>query len=86
MCLVAQEFFRLLFEQFKTDKVLKFYFYCGGKEGSGTVNMTNDMNRMADIIEKKSNYNVRRVNNPLGLHNENYWRQEFTGFYKWLMN
>ena len=72
-------------QKFSTSSMHKFYFYCGGKEGTATINMCNDVNKMADIIEKKTNYSVRRVNNPLGEHKEKYWRQEFAEFYLWLM-
>jgi metallo-beta-lactamase class B len=69
-------------EKFNNANMHKFYFYCGGKEG---VNTLADMNKMADIIERKTNYSVRRVNNPSGEHKEIYWREEFAEFYIWLM-
>ena len=28
---------------------------------------------------------IRTLINPLGQHNETYWKQEFAGFYTWLM-
>ncbi len=60
-----------------------FYFYAGGYE---SATMVSDMNKMADIIQHKANYKMRRVINPLGKHNEKYWREEFPSFYTWLMS
>ncbi len=59
-----------------------FYFYAGGKE---SATMVSDMNRMADIVEKKHNYKIERVVMPLGMHNEPTWRKEFPAFYRWLV-
>ncbi len=70
-------------ENAKWDNQLGFYFYAGSQESE---NMVNDMNKMADIISKKSKANIRRVVYPLGKHSERYWREEFDDFYKWLMN
>ena len=39
-----------------------------------------DMQHMADILQKKERFVLRRVVNPLGQHNETYWRQEFELF------
>ncbi|MDB5232532.1 MAG: alpha-dextrin endo,6-alpha-glucosidase [Chitinophagaceae bacterium] len=60
----------------------RFYFYAGRKEGEG---VEQDLNRMADIIEKKTNIEVIRLVYPLGQHNEATWRKEFPEFYKWLI-
>jgi predicted alpha/beta superfamily hydrolase len=61
----------------------RFYFYAGKKESN---TMVSDMERMANIIEKKSDrFDVRRIVYPLGEHNEKTWRKEFPDFYKWLM-
>jgi predicted alpha/beta superfamily hydrolase len=61
----------------------RFYFYAGGKESSG---MVPDMQRMADLVEKKNaRYDLRRSVYPLGEHNEKAWRREFADFYLWLM-
>jgi hypothetical protein len=61
----------------------RFYFYAGKKESN---TMVSDMEKMANIIEKKSDrFDVRRIVYPLGEHNEKTWRQEFPDFYKWLM-
>jgi hypothetical protein len=48
--------------------------------------MIPEMQRMSDILQKKQRFVIRTVANPLGQHNERYWRQEFADFYKWLMN
>jgi metallo-beta-lactamase class B len=61
----------------------RFYLYAGAKE---STTMVADLQRMSDILEKKPNHRIRKVTNPLGQHNENYWRQEFAFFYTWIMN
>ena len=70
-------------ELFSTTTSPKFYLYAGSKE---STTMVSDLKRMADILQKKENYSIRTVINPLGQHNETYWRQEFADFYKWLVN
>jgi len=72
-------------EQFTTTTTPKLYFYAGGKETSGAINMVNDMNKVADIIAKKNRYTMRRSVNPVGEHKEAAWREEFPVFYAWLM-
>lgn len=64
----------------------RFYFYVGGKEeGKEGAIILRDMNKMADIIEKKNRFDVRRAIYPPGEHNEAAWRKEFPDFYRWLM-
>ena len=70
-------------DTFSTASMPRFYLYAGGKE---STTMVSDMQRMADILQKKERYILRKVVNPLGQHNETTWRQEFADFYKWLMN
>lgn len=70
-------------EKFVTNTVPKIYFYCGGNEGTS---MVPDMNKMADIFYKKSNYQIEKVTSSTAQHNEKYWRAEFPKFYVWLMN
>ncbi|MES2332816.1 MAG: alpha/beta hydrolase-fold protein [Bacteroidota bacterium] len=79
---IAPEIFPMA-EKFTTTGTPKFYLYMGAKEGA---NMMPDMQRMSDILQKKPSFVIRTVANPLGQHNEKYWRQEFADFYKWLMN
>ena len=69
-------------EKFNTPSQPKFYLYAGSKEAA---EMVPDMQKMAGILEKKQRYILRSVVNPLGQHNETYWRREFPGFYLWLM-
>jgi hypothetical protein len=47
--------------------------------------MVADMQKMFDIIKQKKCCNMQFVTFPLGQHNEQYWRDEFDDFYKWLM-
>lgn len=70
-------------EKFITNAKPKFYFYAGGQE---SATMVSDMQRMADILSLKQNYKMRRVVNPLGQHQESYWRQEFVYYYKWILS
>lgn len=70
-----------LAENFSTPGMPAFYFYTGSKEGGSSVT---DLQKMSDILQKKQRYIIRTVVNPLGQHNETYWRQEFRDFYKWL--
>jgi len=70
-------------ESFATPITSRFYFYVGGREGNTTAA---DLQKMNDILKKKSRYEIRTVNNPLGQHTEGYWRAEFSGFYAWLMS
>ncbi len=70
-------------EKFITNTPPKFYFYAGGNESK---EMVPDMNKMADIFYKKTNYQIQKVTSSNGQHNEKYWRAEFPKFYVWLMN
>jgi len=60
----------------------RFYFYAGGKEDK---TMVPDMDKMISIVEKKGNYETRRVMNPLAKHNEAAWRKEFADFYQFII-
>ncbi|MBH2003552.1 MAG: alpha/beta hydrolase [Sphingobacteriia bacterium] len=70
-------------EQFTTTSIPKFYFYAGEQEEAG---MVANMKKMAGILQKKPQFVIRTVVNPLGQHNETYWRREFADFYKWMSN
>jgi predicted alpha/beta superfamily hydrolase len=60
----------------------RFYFYAGGKESEA---MVPDMDKMISTVEKKGNYETRRLMNPLGKHNEATWRKEFVDFYQFII-
>lgn len=60
----------------------RFYFYASNKESEL---MVPDMDKMIAIIEKKGNYETRRLMNPLGKHNEATWRKEFVDFYRFII-
>ena len=70
-------------EKFTTTTIPKFYFYAGEKED---ISMVANMQKVASILQKKPQFVIRTVVNPLGQHNETYWRQEFADFYKWMSN
>lgn len=59
----------------------RFYFYAGKESDT----MIPDMDKMIAIIEKKGNYETRRLINPLGKHNEATWRKEFADFYRFII-
>ncbi len=60
----------------------RLYFYAGGNEDR---TMISDMDRMIAIIQKKGNYEIRRVTDPIAKHNETAWRQNFPGFYPFMV-
>lgn len=60
----------------------RFYFYAGGKESEA---MVPDMDKMISTVEKKGNYETRRLMNPLGKNNEATWRKEFVDFYQFII-
>jgi predicted alpha/beta superfamily hydrolase len=62
--------------------IKRFYFYAGGKESE---TMVPDMDRMIAIIEKKGNYETRRVMIPIAKHNEQAWRTVFSDFYNFII-
>lgn len=68
---------------FVANSTSRFYFYAGVKE---SATMVSDMQRMSNLFQQKQQYVLRTVVNPLGQHNEKYWRQEFADFYKWVVN
>ena len=47
--------------------------------------MITDITKMETILKKKPRYDIRTLINPLGQHNETYWKQAFAAFYTWLM-
>ncbi len=70
-------------QQWDGMEMLRMYFYTGGKEEANAVN---DLNKIAGIMQKKKNAQIRTVINPLAQHSEKYWRQEFASFYIWMIN
>lgn len=68
---------------FITTTSPRFYFYGGSKE---SATMIDDLKKVANAVSlKNNNYQVTTLVNPVGEHNEKFWRQEFAAFYKWLM-
>jgi len=68
-------------EGFTTASMPAFYLYSGSKEAANAVP---NLQKMSDILQKKQRFIIRTVINPLGQHNETYWKQEFRDFYKWM--
>ena len=48
--------------------------------------MIPDMNKMVEEIKAKGSFNIRSVIDPLGMHNEANWREEFPVFYNFILN
>ncbi len=69
-------------ERFTTTGTPRFFIYAGGKE---SASMITDVTKMETILKKKPRYDIRTLINPLGQHNETYWKQAFAAFYTWLM-
>ncbi|MGE5518892.1 MAG: alpha/beta hydrolase-fold protein [Candidatus Dadabacteria bacterium] len=60
----------------------KIYFYAGELEGES---MVPDMLAVFNKVKNNSKAVMEAVIRAEGKHNEDRWRQEFPGFYKWLM-
>jgi predicted alpha/beta superfamily hydrolase len=58
-----------------------FYFYGGAREGNFMVEY---IQQVANLLKKHENYSVDVEIDPLGEHNEYYWRNKFPDYYKWL--
>ncbi|MDE3236582.1 MAG: alpha/beta hydrolase [Bacteroidota bacterium] len=74
-----------LYEQAKkfiTTSNYRLYFYAGKKESETIVG---DMQKMEELLKHNPNYEIKEVINPLGQHNEKYWRQELFTFFLWLL-
>lgn len=61
----------------------KMFFLAGDSESE---NLVSETNRMAALIESKSNARVRTEIIPKGEHNEKLWRGQFANVYLWLFN
>lgn len=70
-------------EKWDEMEMLRFYLYTGAKEEANAVA---ELQKMASILQKKKQSQVRTVVNQIGEHSEKYWRQEFADFYKWMTN
>lgn len=60
----------------------RFYFYAGGKESE---TMIPEMDKMIAVIEKKGQYETKRVVSPISKHNEEAWAREFGHFYTFII-
>lgn len=69
-------------DKFNTALKSRFYMYAGKME---PANMVPNNEKMAALLQKKQQYDIRLVTDPLGKHNEKTWRKEFEAFYYWLM-
>jgi len=68
--------------KFRTVSPVKIYFYAGSKE---SATMVSDMEKMEDLLSKRSNIQILSTVFPLGQHNEKYWRQAFPAFYQFIV-
>ena len=60
----------------------RFYFYAGGQESE---NMVPDMLAMHEIMNQFSKAKLKTRIGAEGRHSEDTWREEFPGFYAWLI-
>ena len=60
----------------------KFFFYMGGREGERHLE---NMNRVQQILGRRSASMIYCVVDPEGEHNELYWRKWFAEFIRWVL-
>lgn len=60
----------------------RMYFYAGQQEGES---MVPDLLAQAEILKQKSKLDTKTSIREEGKHSEETWREEFPGFYAWLM-
>ncbi len=61
----------------------RLYFYAGSQEGE---RMVPDMLRIYEILNQRSKAKLKTLIRAEGRHSEDTWREEFPGFYAWLIN
>jgi predicted alpha/beta superfamily hydrolase len=61
----------------------RLYFYAGSRESE---KMVPDMLAMYEILNKRSKAKLKTLIRAEGRHSEDTWREEFPGFYAWLIN
>lgn len=61
----------------------RMYFYAGQQESES---MVSDMLSIAGMLNDQSKVNLKTRIRDEGKHSEETWREEFPGFYAWLMN
>ncbi len=79
--------------QLKDTKALQqqhYFFYSGKNENrekkdGSFVKMTDDVNRVIHLLQKKAHPDIEQLINPHGRHGALYWREAFPIFYEWLM-
>jgi hypothetical protein len=59
------------------------YFYAGQQEGE---RMVPDVLSYLQLLSKQSKLKLKSHIRAEGKHSEETWREEFPGFYAWLMN
>lgn len=60
----------------------RMYFYAGQQESES---MVPDLLAQAEILKQKSKLDTKTSIREEGKHSEDTWREEFPGFYTWLM-
>jgi predicted alpha/beta superfamily hydrolase len=61
----------------------RFYFYAGGREGSG---MVENVLAVADVLKRNPAYAVDISVNPDGEHKEAIWREQMPLLYYWVQD
>ncbi len=78
---VAPDMYKDLADKIWQVNFPRFYFYAGEKEGDS---MVADMQKVADMVQKKNCCHMQIIVFPYGQHKEKYWRDEFDDFYRWM--
>ena len=60
----------------------KIYFYAGGWEGE---HMAAGTEKMAELLQKKSQLQVKLKIKKTGKHTEKEWQNQFPAFYRWIL-
>jgi len=66
----------------ESKELSRFYIYGGGKESN---TMVSDIEKMYEVLGHKKRYEIARLINPIGEHNEKFWKEAFPAFFIWLM-
>lgn len=69
----------------------QYFFYAGGqerrqKEDKTFVDMTEDVERVIDVLRTESGPDIELMTVPHGRHGALYWRETFPVFYDWFIN
>lgn len=76
----------------KTESIAQqhYFLYSGESENrekpdGSFVRMTEDVNRIADLLKNRANPEIEQLVKPYGRHGALYWREAFPVFYDWFI-